>query len=196
MYLQRSRGETVFTVFNIAFLIVLSLTFVIPFLSIISTSLLGIEEWARRGAFILFPQKIEFGAYQILFTGGSRLATGFFYSLARILIGTAGTVARSDGVPARRCPFRYGKDGQGCRRASQAFRQHYLIWTQVEFVRQIGHISIKRLNSTHSDDFLFGEQKGLLRVGAVNGTGDYDMARTRRERGLRHGNGRWWLMGG
>ena len=67
MYLQRSRGETVFTVFNIAFLIVLSLTFVIPFLSIISTSLIGIEEWARRGAFILFPQKIEFGAYQILF---------------------------------------------------------------------------------------------------------------------------------
>ena len=61
----------------------------IPFLSIISTSLIGIEEWARRGAFILFPQSIEFGAYQVLFTGGSRLATGFFYSLARILVGTA-----------------------------------------------------------------------------------------------------------
>ena len=89
MYLQSSRGEAVFTVVNLAFLIALSLTFVIPFLSIISTSLIGIEEWARRGAFILFPQHIEFGAYQILFTGGSRLATGFFYSLARVLIGTA-----------------------------------------------------------------------------------------------------------
>ena len=43
----------------------------------------------RRGAFILFPQSIEFGAYQVLFTGGSRLATGFFYSVARILVGTA-----------------------------------------------------------------------------------------------------------
>ena len=81
MYLQRTRSEAVFGVFNIAFLIALSLTFVIPFLSIISTSLIGIEEWARRGAFILFPQSIEFGAYQVLFTGGSRLATGFFYSL-------------------------------------------------------------------------------------------------------------------
>ena len=89
MYLQRSRGEALFGVCNIAFLIALSLTFVIPFLSIISTSLIGIEEWARRGAFILFPQSIEFGAYQVLFTGGSRLATGFFYSLARILVGTA-----------------------------------------------------------------------------------------------------------
>ena len=88
MYLQRTRGEAVFGVFNVAFLIVLSLTFVIPFLSIISTSLIGIEEWARRGAFILFPQSIEFGAYQVLFTGGSRLATGFFYSVARILVGT------------------------------------------------------------------------------------------------------------
>ena len=89
MYLQRTRSEAVFAVFNIAFLIVLSLAFVIPFLSIISTSLIGVEEWARRGAFILFPQHIEFGAYQVLFTGGSRLATGFFYSVARILVGTA-----------------------------------------------------------------------------------------------------------
>ena len=88
MYLQRTRSEAVFAVFNIAFLIVLSLAFVIPFLSIISTSLIGVEEWARRGAFILFPQHIEFGAYQVLFTGGSRLATGFFYSVARILVGT------------------------------------------------------------------------------------------------------------
>ena len=87
-HLQRSRGEVAFGVFNIAFLSILSLTFVIPFLSIISTSLLGVEEWARRGAFILFPQRIEFGAYHLLFTGGSRLATGFFYSLARILVGT------------------------------------------------------------------------------------------------------------
>ena len=91
MYLQRTRSEAVFGVFNIAFLIALSLTFVIPFLSIISTSLIGIEEWARRGAFILFPQSIEFGAYQVLFTGGSRLATGFFYSLARILVGPPST---------------------------------------------------------------------------------------------------------
>ena len=43
----------------------------------------------RRGAFILFPQSIEFGAYQVLFTDGSRLATGFFFSVARILVGTA-----------------------------------------------------------------------------------------------------------
>ena len=32
MYLQRSRGEALFGVCNIAFLIALSLTFVIPFL--------------------------------------------------------------------------------------------------------------------------------------------------------------------
>ena len=67
--LRRSRGEKIFGVFNTIFLVMLSLAFVIPFISIISTSLIGDEEWARRGAFILFPQKVVFGAYQLLFTG-------------------------------------------------------------------------------------------------------------------------------
>ena len=59
-----------------------------PFISIISTSLIGVDEWARRGAYILIPQKLEFTAYKTLLTGGSRLVTGFTASILRVLIGT------------------------------------------------------------------------------------------------------------
>jgi putative aldouronate transport system permease protein len=87
--IRRSRGEKIFGVFNLAFLLILSLAFVVPFISIISTSLIGDEEWARRGSYILFPQKVEFTAYRLLFTGGSRLADGFINSVSRIVVGTA-----------------------------------------------------------------------------------------------------------
>lgn len=87
--MQRTRGEKIFGVFNVAFLLMLSAAFVIPFISVIGTSLVGQEEWARRGAFILIPQKLDFTAYEIIFSSGSRLTTGFATSVARVLIGTS-----------------------------------------------------------------------------------------------------------
>ena len=88
MRMKQSPGEITFGVLNLIFLTILSLIFVVPFISIISTSLIGIDEWARRGAYILFPEKIEFTAYKTLLTSGSRLVTGFTASILRVLIGT------------------------------------------------------------------------------------------------------------
>jgi putative aldouronate transport system permease protein len=84
----RTRGERVFGVFNAVFLVLLSLAFIVPFVSVISTSLIGQEEWARRGAYVLFPQRIDFTAYELLFAGGSRLTTGFATSIFRVVLGT------------------------------------------------------------------------------------------------------------
>jgi len=64
--MRLSRGERIFEAFNYVFLFLVSLVFLVPFLTVLSTSLVGIEEWARRGSFILIPEKIDLSAYTML----------------------------------------------------------------------------------------------------------------------------------
>ena len=48
-------------------LIALTLAFLIPFIIVLSTSFISEAEFARRGGYVLFPEGIDLGAYQILF---------------------------------------------------------------------------------------------------------------------------------
>ncbi|HRW05041.1 MAG TPA: carbohydrate ABC transporter permease [Caldilineaceae bacterium] len=86
MYL--SRGERIFEVCNIIFLIFISLLFLVPFLSVLSTSLIGVEEWVRRGAFVLIPEKIDLAAYRMLLGSKSILFNAYGVTLLRVTIGT------------------------------------------------------------------------------------------------------------
>lgn len=88
MPIQRTKGEKVFSVFNYAFLTVVSLLFVIPFLTVLSTSFVGEEEWARRGAYILVPETFDFTAYRLLLGSSNLLYTGALTSVLRVTIGT------------------------------------------------------------------------------------------------------------
>ncbi|MBO9609121.1 MAG: carbohydrate ABC transporter permease [Paenibacillaceae bacterium] len=73
---------------NYAFLVVLSLTFVIPFVSVLATSLVSENELIRRGSFILFPHRLDFGAYRLLLGEGSLIYGAFLVSTLRVTIGT------------------------------------------------------------------------------------------------------------
>ncbi|NOU86310.1 ABC transporter permease subunit [Paenibacillus sp. LMG 31460] len=81
-------GERTFDVFNIIILAVLSLLFLIPFLAVFSTSFISAEESMRRGAFVLIPEKIDFGAYDMLLNRGMIIYNAYKVTLFRITVGT------------------------------------------------------------------------------------------------------------
>ncbi|MDQ0898962.1 MULTISPECIES: carbohydrate ABC transporter permease [unclassified Paenibacillus] len=81
-------GEHTFDVFNILILAVLSLLFLIPFLAVFSTSFISAEESMRRGAFVLIPEKIDFGAYDMLLNRGMIIYNAYKVTFFRITVGT------------------------------------------------------------------------------------------------------------
>ena len=86
--IRRTRGQQIFEVFNYTLLILLSAAFVIPFVIVLSTSLVSQAELARRGQFVLFPQDIDFTAYRVILGRGSQLWRNYGVSVFRITVGT------------------------------------------------------------------------------------------------------------
>ena len=86
MYL--SRGEKTFEVFNYIFLTIVTLCFLVPFLTVLSTSLISVEERARRGSFVLIPEKVDLSAYQLLLGSKSMVFNAYRVTLFRVIVGT------------------------------------------------------------------------------------------------------------
>ncbi len=86
--MQFSRDERLFNFFNIAILIVLTLLFLLPFLSVVSTSLISGKEYATRGLFILYPRQPVLNSYQMLLGQGSIVINAYFVTAARVIVGT------------------------------------------------------------------------------------------------------------
>ncbi|PYI57379.1 carbohydrate ABC transporter permease [Paenibacillus flagellatus] len=105
-------GERTFDVFNAALLTVLSLLFLIPFLAVFSTSFLSAEESMRRGAFVLVPEKIDFGAYEMLLNRGMIIYNAYKVTLFRVVVGTflnlLFTATLAYGLSRRALPGRNG----------------------------------------------------------------------------------------
>ncbi|RAV09512.1 carbohydrate ABC transporter permease [Paenibacillus contaminans] len=83
-----SSSEKAFQIFNYTFLTVLSLLFIIPFIVIVSTSLVSENELIRRGSFILIPEKFDISAYKALLSEGSQLYRAYGVTIMRVLTGT------------------------------------------------------------------------------------------------------------
>lgn len=62
--------------------------FLLPFISVFSTSLISMEEAMRRGAFILIPEQIDFGAYNMLLNRGMIIYNAYKVTLFRVIVGT------------------------------------------------------------------------------------------------------------
>jgi len=92
--MKPTRGEQVFQVFNSTFLILLSITFILPMISVLSTSFVSEQEFLRRGgSFILFPESIDFAAYKLLLDRGSVILDAYKVTVFRVVIGTLLNVA-------------------------------------------------------------------------------------------------------
>lgn len=69
-------------------LVALAAICLIPFLSVIATSLVSGRESALRGLFILFPQKPVLNAYALLLGHGSIVLNAYGVTILRVTIGT------------------------------------------------------------------------------------------------------------
>lgn len=87
--MKSATGETVFQIANYTGLTLLALAFVLPFLMVLSTSLVGEAELIRRGSFILIPEQFDFAAYRVLLSSGSALYNAYGVTIARVVIGTS-----------------------------------------------------------------------------------------------------------
>jgi putative aldouronate transport system permease protein len=84
-----SRGERIFNGCNVTFMILLSAWFIIPFVVVASTSVVGAAEAARRGGLVLIPETFDLGAYRAIFTKGSAIIRSYGVTLFRVVVGTA-----------------------------------------------------------------------------------------------------------
>ncbi|UUZ85277.1 carbohydrate ABC transporter permease [Paenibacillus sp. P26] len=86
--LKPTAGERWFDAVNIVFLACLSLAFLIPFLTVLSTSFISAEESMRRGAFVLIPEKLDFAAYDLLLNRGPLIYNAYKVTLFKVVVGT------------------------------------------------------------------------------------------------------------
>ena len=89
MAISISRGERIFNGVNVAFMVLLSSVFIIPFVVVTSTSMVGAGEAARRGGLVLIPESVDFGAYRAIFAQGSAIVRAYGVTLFRVVVGTA-----------------------------------------------------------------------------------------------------------
>ena len=87
--MKLSRGEKLFDWINILVLVILTLFFLVPFLSVVSTSLVSGREYALRGLFILYPHRPVLNSYEMLLGQGSIVVNAYFVTSARVIVGTA-----------------------------------------------------------------------------------------------------------
>lgn len=88
MKIKMSASRRLFVIFNYIFLTLLSLVFVLPMLSIVSTSLVSQAEIQERGNLFLFPRKIDYSAYKILLNKDSIVWNAYGITLFRVAVGT------------------------------------------------------------------------------------------------------------
>jgi putative aldouronate transport system permease protein len=87
--MRASTNGRVFNVFNHLLLAGLAALCLIPFLSVIATSLISGQEYAARGLFILLPQKPTLSAYTMLLGRGSIVLNAYLVTILRVMVGTS-----------------------------------------------------------------------------------------------------------
>lgn len=86
--MRNSIGENFFNFLIIAILLILTLSFLLPFIIVLSTSLISELEWAERGGHVLYPKNLSFAAYEILFGKSYVLFNAYQITFLRVTLGT------------------------------------------------------------------------------------------------------------
>jgi len=83
-----TRGERVFEWGNYVLLVALSIIFLIPLLSVLTSSVTSQADFASGGTFVLIPHRIDLGAYKLLLAGDSIVFNAYRVTLFRVVVGT------------------------------------------------------------------------------------------------------------
>jgi putative aldouronate transport system permease protein len=86
--MKTTTGDRIFTVGNASALFLFAVLCLVPFLAVVGTSLTSEAEWVRKGAFVLWPEKPDLGAYRILLGTRNLVLQGMYVSVLRVAVGT------------------------------------------------------------------------------------------------------------
>lgn len=86
--LKLSRNEKIFLGAVYVLLLGVTLAFLLPFIIVLSTSFISEAEFARRGGYVLFPEGIDFTAYDILFRRSRVILNAYGVTAFRVVVGT------------------------------------------------------------------------------------------------------------
>lgn len=89
--MSRSRRPSLplFSLVNYVLFLVLSAAFLLPFVIVLSTSLISEQEFINRSGLILLPQRLDFSAYRLLLSNGSLVFNAYSVTIFRVVAGTA-----------------------------------------------------------------------------------------------------------
>ncbi|MBP1990106.1 carbohydrate ABC transporter permease [Paenibacillus eucommiae] len=109
---RRSLGDSLFQISNYTLLTLISLSFVLPFVIMLSSSLVSESELIQRGNFILIPRQLNLAAYEALLGKGSLIYNAYGITILRVIVGTLFnlifTAMMAYGLSRRELPGRKG----------------------------------------------------------------------------------------
>lgn len=85
---NKTTGEKTFIISSYILLAIIALVTIIPLISVVVTSFVSSSEIARRGQFILWPEKFDTSAYALLFRT-DKMFSGYRNTLIVVIGGTA-----------------------------------------------------------------------------------------------------------
>ena len=122
-----SRGEKAVQAVIYLLLALSTLAFLLPFVIVFSTSFISEAEFARRGGYVLYPEQIDLGAYEILFGRSQVILNAYRVTLFRVVVGTVlnlvFTITMAYVLAQRKLPGRpHRADGVGTGRTDTYFK--------------------------------------------------------------------------
>lgn len=88
---RKTKSEKVINVVNYALLSLMVLCIVVPMLSVVGTSFVSAAEIARRGEFIIIPEKWDTSTYELVFNSPN-IWRGFRNTLFVVIVGTGSSM--------------------------------------------------------------------------------------------------------
>lgn len=86
---KKLSGETIFQIVDVIVMCLFMVLVIVPVFTVVMTSFVSEAEIARRGTFIIIPEKFDFSAYKMLLASGKNIARAYGNTLFRVVIGTA-----------------------------------------------------------------------------------------------------------
>ena len=86
---KKLSGETIFQIVDVIVMCLFMILVIVPVFTVVMTSFVSEAEIARRGTFIIIPEKFDFSAYKMLLASGRNIARAYGNTLFRVVVGTA-----------------------------------------------------------------------------------------------------------
>lgn len=95
---KRLSGEKIFQAVDVIIMCIFMILILVPVFTVVMTSFISEAEIARRGSFIIIPEKFDFTAYEMLITSGKNIIRAYKNTLFRVFAGTFLSLAVTIGL--------------------------------------------------------------------------------------------------